>query len=76
MSIQEAIRKKQSSKESRPSWLDYAVEKYGEEQVSDVKSVLRAIALFPFYILYWSLYDQGVSSAIGVRNIGIGIFFN
>ncbi len=59
--MQYALRKKCSSDEKRESWVDYALEKYGARQVSDTKNVLKAIALFPFYILYWCLYGQNVS---------------
>ncbi|CAH0703440.1 unnamed protein product [Spodoptera exigua] len=42
----------------REHWLDYAVEKYGEKLVADMKVVFSILYLYLPVPIFWSLFDQ------------------
>ncbi|XP_078366305.1 solute carrier family 15 member 4-like isoform X2 [Oculina patagonica] len=57
--IREAIRNR---RQNAGAWLDGAKNSFGgkfsEAQVEDVKALLRVIAVFIFFIAYWTIYSQ------------------
>ena len=61
--ICEAVRNR---KQNAGTWLEGAKRRYGgmfsEEEVEDVKALLRVIAIFGLFIVYWTIYSQvGIS---------------
>ncbi|XP_020621718.1 solute carrier family 15 member 4-like [Orbicella faveolata] len=57
--ICEAVRNR---KQNAGTWLEGAKRRYGgkfsEEEVEDVKALLRVIAIFGLFIVYWTIYTQ------------------
>ena len=61
--IYEAV---QNRKQNAGTWLEGAKGRYGgmfsEEEVEDVKALLRVIAIFGLFVVYWTIYSQvGIS---------------
>ena len=64
--IREAVRNR---KQNTGAWLDGAKSRFGgkfsEVQVEDVKALLRVIAVFILFIVYWTIYSQvGLSPTV------------
>lgn len=45
-------------KDPRKSLLDYSVDKYGEQLVDDIRTLVRILVLYIPLPLFWTLYDQ------------------
>ena len=52
----------QNRKQNAGTWLEGAKSRYGgkfsEVEVEDVKALLRVIALFGLFVVYWAIYSQ------------------
>ena len=64
--INEAV---QNRKQNAGTWLEGAKSRYGgkftEVEVEDVKALLRVIAIFGLFIVYWTIYSQvGISISL------------
>jgi len=67
--ICEAVRNR---KQNAGTWLEGAKRRYGgkfsEEEVEDVKALLRVIAIFGLFIVYWTIYTQvGISISLFIQ---------
>jgi dipeptide/tripeptide permease len=47
--------------DKRPSMVDYARERFGDEFVEEVKALFDIIYIFMPLIVFWSLFDQQVT---------------
>lgn len=58
--MQHAISRKIKEKKTNPKdhWLDYAVEKHGQQLVNEVKVLLNVLVLYIPLPVFWSLFDQ------------------
>nr|XP_049695149.1 peptide transporter family 1 [Helicoverpa armigera] len=56
--IGHAVVKSCKSKEKREHWLDHADDKYDNNLIEDVKSLLRVLVLFIPLPVFWALFDQ------------------
>lgn len=58
--IGHAISRKIKEKKTnpKPHWLDYAVEKHGQQLVNEVKVLLNVLVLYIPLPVFWSLFDQ------------------
>lgn len=59
----------------RKNLLDYSVDKYGAELVSDIRRLSRILVLYLPLPLFWTLYDQkGSRWTIQVRFFSLSFF--
>lgn len=58
--FQHAISRRFKEKKTNPKahWLDYAVEKHGQQLVNEVKVLLNVLVLYIPLPVFWSLFDQ------------------
>lgn len=58
--FQHAISRRMKEKKTNPKahWLDYAVEKHGQQLVNEVKVLLNVLVLYIPLPVFWSLFDQ------------------
>lgn len=58
--IGHAISRKMKERKTNPKdhWLDYAVEKHGQQLVNEVKVLLNVLVLYIPLPVFWSLFDQ------------------
>lgn len=49
---------KEKKTNPKPHWLDYAVEKHGQQLVNEVKVLLNVLVLYIPLPVFWSLFDQ------------------
>ncbi|KAJ6638176.1 Peptide transporter family 1 [Pseudolycoriella hygida] len=58
--ISHAISRKMKERKSNPKahWLDYAVEKHGQQLVNETKVLLNVLVLYIPLPVFWSLFDQ------------------
>ena len=59
-SISHATVKRFTSSEKKEHWMDHAKDKYDNNLVEDVKTLLRLLVIFIPIPVFWALFDQQV----------------